>query len=60
MSRDELIRKVTAAVDEAIKSRMYGTVEVEFRGGVPQFFRCNKQEKLADDTREKPAYGNRY
>jgi hypothetical protein len=50
MTKDLLMKKLEAAVTEAERLRMFGTLEVEFRAGEPVFFRKHQQEKL--DTTE--------
>jgi hypothetical protein len=57
MTKDELTRKVAAAINSAINDRMYGQIEIEFRAGNPCFIRTTKQEKL-DDSEIR--YGNSY
>jgi len=49
MTKDALLKKLEATVDSAVRSRMYGTIEIEFRAGEPTFLRKTEQEKL-DDT----------
>ena len=49
MTRLALLKKIEAAVDDAIRTRMYGQLEVEFRAGEPVFMRKTQAEKL-DET----------
>ncbi len=55
MEKPQLLKKVEAAIDEAVRQRMYGNIEIEFRAGEPVFIRTTKTEKL-DETvnRAKP------
>lgn len=59
MSRTELVKKLEAAVDDAIRTRMYGELLIEFRGGVPTFLRTTTQEKLDKETENRNGYSNR-
>ncbi len=49
MTKDSLLKKLAATVDSAPRSRMYGTIEIEFRAGEPTFLRKTEHEKL-DET----------
>jgi len=53
MNKELLMNKLEAAVDSAIRGRMYGKIEVEFVEGVPMFFRKLEQEKLTVGTRNR-------
>jgi len=53
MNKEALMRKFEAAVDSAIRGRMYGKIEVEFNDGIPMFFRRLEQEKLSIGTRNR-------
>ena len=59
MSRNELVKKLESAIEDAIRTRLYGHIELEFRAGEPVFLRKLQQEKLYDDT-ESRGYGHRY
>ncbi len=50
MSRTELLKKLGFAVDDAIRTRMYGELQIEFRGGEPTFLRKTTHEKLDSET----------
>lgn len=52
MTKDLLMKKLEAAVTEAERLRMFGTLEVEFRAGEPVFFRKHQQEKLDTENRD--------
>jgi hypothetical protein len=49
MTKDALLKKLDAALDNAACGRIYGTLEIEFRAGEPVFIRTTHQEKL-DET----------
>lgn len=49
MNRDQLLKRLTAHIDEAARQRMYGNIDIEFRAGEPVFIRKTQQEKL-DET----------
>jgi len=53
MSKELLMRKIEAAIDSAMRNRMFGKIEIEFCGGAPMFLRELKQEKLVDETRNR-------
>ena len=40
------MKQFEAAVDDAIRTEMYGVVEVSFKAGVPEMFRTEKTIKL--------------
>jgi hypothetical protein len=44
------MKKIEAAVDSAMRSRMYGKIEIEFQAGAPMYLRELKQEKLVSET----------
>ena len=46
MTKDALLKKIEAALDEAMRQRLYGNIEIEFRAGEPTFLRTHRQEKL--------------
>lgn len=54
MTKADLMKKLDAAVTEAERQRMFGTLEIEFRAGEPVFFRKHQQEKL-DNTESRDA-----
>ena len=49
MTKQALLKKVEAAIDDAARARMYGQIEIEFKAGEPVFIRQTKTEKL-DET----------
>jgi hypothetical protein len=46
VDRAALIRKLEAMLDDAARSRMFGTIEVEIREGAPILLRTIKTEKI--------------
>ncbi len=50
MNKDLLMKKIDAAVDSAMRGRMYGKIEIEFQAGAPMYLRELKQEKLVSET----------
>jgi hypothetical protein len=53
MDREKLIRKLDGMLDEADKARMWGTLEIEIRDGVPVIIRKSSTEKLEEGATEK-------
>jgi hypothetical protein len=49
MTKDALLKKIEVAVDEAMRQRLYGNIDIEFRAGVPIILRSAKTEKLDDE-----------
>jgi len=52
MTKEQLMQKLSTAVDDAMRQRLYGTVEIEFRAGMATFLRTQKQEKLDNPETE--------
>jgi len=50
MTKNALLKKIEAALDDVERQRMFGTIEIEFRAGEPVFLRKLQQEKLDTDT----------
>ena len=48
MMKSALLKKLESAIDEAMRQRLYGNIEIEFRAGNPTFLRTLNQEKLDD------------
>ncbi len=46
MNRDQLLLKLSAMLDEAARTAMFGTIEVEVREGAPILIRTVKTEKI--------------
>ena len=46
MNKEQLLKKLTALIDEAQRTRMYGLVEIQFSDGVPALLRKSTTEKL--------------
>jgi sulfatase maturation enzyme AslB (radical SAM superfamily) len=57
VNKEQLLKKLETAIDEAARQRMYGNIEIEFRGGEPVFIRKMQQEKL-DETENR--HGSAY
>lgn len=49
MTKNALLKKVEIAIDEAMRQRLYGKLEIEFKAGTPTFLSTHRQEKL-DET----------
>jgi hypothetical protein len=61
MTKAALLKKIETAIDDAMRQRLYGNIDIEFRAGDPVFLRTNKQEKL-DETEHRnhvPTFHNR-
>ena len=60
MNKQELMKRLEAAVDLAIRGRMYGKIEVSFQDGVATLMQKTEQEKLSQGTRHRDQnYDNR-
>lgn len=59
MTKTALLKKVEVAIDEAIRQRLYGNIEIEFRAGNPTFLRTLNQEKLDDTENRANAHFNK-
>ena len=46
MTRQELLKLFEQAADDAIQGQIYGTIEVSFKGGIPEMLRTEKTVKL--------------
>jgi hypothetical protein len=55
MTKTQLLKKLEAAIDDAERQRMFGTIEIEFRTGEPVFLRKQQQEKLDNHTEHRDA-----
>ncbi len=55
MTRNPLLKKLEAAIDQAVGQRLYGNIEIEFRNGVPVILRSAKTEKLDDGENNRHA-----
>jgi hypothetical protein len=59
MDKATLIRKLETAIDEAVRQRTYGNIEIEFRAGEAVFIRKTQTEKLDEtENRRGPRYEN--
>jgi hypothetical protein len=56
MNKEQLMRKVEAAIDAAMRDRMYGKLEIEFCAGRPTFIRKLEQEKLESESNREPRF----
>jgi len=61
MNKSELMKQFEAAVDEAIRTEMWGTLGVSFSGGVPVILRKEVTTKLGSyqEGRMDRNYANR-
>ncbi len=50
MTKKALLKKLEAAIDDAIRQRLYGNIDIEFRAGVPVILRSAKTEKLDEEN----------
>jgi len=50
MDKEALLRRLTELVDEALRTRLYGEITVEFRDGHPTFIQRHIQEKVDGNT----------
>ncbi len=46
MTKQDLMKQLESAIDEAIRTEMWGVIEVSFSGGVPAILRQEKTTKL--------------
>jgi hypothetical protein len=60
VTKQELMRQLEAAVDEAIRTEMWGVIEVSFSGGVPAILRQEKTTRLNGGNERTHANKNRY
>lgn len=49
MTKTALLKKLDAAIEEAIAQCLYGNIEIEFKAGRATFLSTHRQEKL-DET----------
>lgn len=56
MNKPELMKVFERAVDEAMRSEMYGVIEVSFKAGVPDMLRHEKTVKLNEGNEQSRAY----
>ena len=56
MNREQLLKKLTALIDEAQRTRMYGLVEIQFSDGVPALLRKSTTEKLCTGENNRANY----
>ena len=60
MTKDALLRKLDAMLDDVRRGRTYGNIEIEFRAGEPVFIRKTEQEKLDETENRNHAEVRRY
>lgn len=46
MNKDQLVQKISTMLDDAARTSMFGTIEVEVREGSPILIRTIKTEKI--------------
>ncbi|HLV95238.1 MAG TPA: hypothetical protein VKS44_08620 [Candidatus Acidoferrales bacterium] len=46
MNKQELLKRLDALIDEAIRIRTWGTIQIDFQNGVPNLIRETKMTKL--------------
>lgn len=46
MNKEQLMKKIEAAVDSAMRDRVFGSIEISFREGEPEMVRTMRTEKL--------------
>jgi len=56
VNKHVLLKKLEAVIDEAERSRLFGTIEIEMRSGIATVLRTLKTERLGDDPHAKPPY----
>jgi hypothetical protein len=54
MTRDALIKKVSAMLDDCAQDRTWGQIEVELRDGQPTLLRKTITERLDSDRGREP------
>lgn len=62
MQKQELMKELEAAVDEAIRTKMWGLMKISWRDGEPETFRTEFTRKLntGGSCERKNAQQNRY
>lgn len=48
MDRQALLRKLEAELDEAARTHLFGSIEIEIRDGVPKFICKTNKELLTE------------
>jgi hypothetical protein len=58
VNKTVLLKKLEAALDEAERTRLFGTLEIEYRSGIATVLRTLKTERLGENppSHEKPNY----
>jgi len=52
VTRPDFIRKINEVLDEAERTEMFGSLEIEIRGGRPTVLRQTKTDRLENLDRE--------
>lgn len=60
MEKPELMKKLEAIFDDAARRKMWGTVEIEFRDGLPILIRKIETEKIQSTGNMTHAKRNSY
>jgi hypothetical protein len=56
VNKATLLKKLEAVIDEAERTRLFGTLEIEMRDGQATVLRTQKTERLGDNPHVKPPY----
>jgi hypothetical protein len=56
MTKTALLKKLETAIDEAIRQRLYGNIDIEFRAGEPVILRSAKTEKLDEENNRREQF----
>ena len=60
MTRPDFIRKLTDILDEAERTQMFGSIEIEIRAGRPTVVRTTKTDLLEKLDRENSHHANKF
>jgi hypothetical protein len=56
VNKHVLLKKLEAVLEEAERTRLFGTIEIEMRSGQATVLRTLKTERLGDDPHAKSPY----
>jgi hypothetical protein len=56
MTKAALLKELEASIDDAARTRMWGTVEIQFNDGEPALIRKSETKKLITRTGEQRAH----
>jgi hypothetical protein len=59
MDRAALLKKLEAMIDEAIRTKMWGKIELTFSRGVPHTLRTEITESLSGDGKGNPHHASK-